>query len=62
MAFALAIRRFSLSDTNHRFLRTALRIPALDTPLRHRFSRLSCHSPGLKPTDKPAPPIFITSQ
>ena len=51
MAFALAIRRFSLLDMNHRFLRTALRIPALDTSLRHRLTSASCDSPARRVTD-----------
>ena len=46
------MRRFSLLETNHRFLRSALRTPALVTSLRHLFSRASCDSPGLKLTDK----------
>jgi hypothetical protein len=52
IALAFARRRCSLLDTNHRFLRTALRIPALATALRHRFNNSSCDSPALRLTDK----------
>ena len=46
------MRRFSLLETNHRFLRSALRTPAVVTSLRHLFRRASCDSPDLKLTDK----------
>jgi hypothetical protein len=61
IALALAMRRLWLRETNQRFLRAALSTPALDTALRHRFSKFSCDSPGLRLTDKPAPAIFNTS-
>jgi len=41
IAVAFAMRRFWLLETNHRFLRRALRTPALATSLRHLFSRAS---------------------
>ena len=47
------MRRFWLLETNHRFLRRALRIPALATSFRNRLSISSCDSPDLKLTDKP---------
>lgn len=47
IALALARRRCSLLDTNHLFLRTALRMPLLLTSLRKRLSKRSCDSPGL---------------
>jgi len=47
IALALARRRCSLLDTNHLFLRTALRMPLLLTSLRKRLSKCSCDSPGL---------------
>ncbi len=52
MALAFAMRRCSLFDTNQRFFRAALRMPALTTALRQRFSNSSCDSPTLKLTDK----------
>jgi hypothetical protein len=50
MPFRFAIRRCSLLETNHLFLRTSLRTRLLVTSLRKRLSRLSCDSPGLSIT------------
>ena len=47
MPFCFAIRRCSLLETNHLFLRTSLRTRPLVTSLRKRLSKLSCDSPGL---------------
>jgi hypothetical protein len=47
MPCLFALRRSSLLDTNHLFLRTVLRTRALPTSLRKRLSKLSCDSPRL---------------